>query len=198
MLVVVEGLHDIAFLRGLSQRLSAEDSNLPQLAQMEARGELIFLPTGGSDLASWSQRLAPLGCAEFHLYDREQSPETEVRRQVIAQVLQRPRCHAVLTGKRTLENYLHPTAIQRATGMSLAFSAHEDVAALFARQRWQDSQPPVSWDQLSRRAQKRLANHAKRVLNGPAVMYMSRALLGESDAAGEVYAWYRAIKRLAE
>ncbi|HTN75335.1 MAG TPA: ATP-dependent endonuclease [Pirellulaceae bacterium] len=198
VIVVVEGQHDIEFLRRLSQLLSAEGSDLPNLAAMETCGELVFLPTGGGDLASWAQRLAPLGCAEFHLYDREQSPETELRREVVAKVLKRPRCYATLTSKRTLENYLHPVAIQQATGIQLAFTDHDDVAALFAQRRFQQSHAQLPWEQLPPRARKRLANQAKRVLNVQAVECMSRPLLELTDTLGEVRSWFQAIQRVAE
>lgn len=198
VLVVVEGQHDIEFLRRLSERLNAGVSSVPRLAAMEARGELLFLPTGGGDLRAWSRRLAPLRCAEFHLYDREQLPETELRRQAIAAVRGRPNCHATLTTKRTLENYLHPTAIQLATGTQLQFTAEDDVAALLARERFQSRYPAASWDGLSLRSRKRLTNRAKRVLNRQAVEWMSPTLLEETGCAEEVYGWYRAIQRLAD
>lgn len=197
VIVVVEGQHDIEFLRRLSQKLSVADGEIVNLVDLEARGEVVFMPTGGGDLASWSQRLAPLGCAEFHLYDREQSPETELREQVVARVNQRPRCYAALTSKRTLENYLHPDAIAQASGVQLAYSDRDDVAALFAEQRFQQSHPQLPWDQLPLRARKRLANQAKRVLNVRVVECMSRELLAKSDPADEVQTWYRAIQQLA-
>ena len=102
--VIVEGTNDIKFLKRISAILHTSNSALPHLARWEARGELIFVPTGG-DLLSWSDRLAPLGTPEFHLYDRELSPETELRRKVAECVNVRPGCRAVLTNKRSVENY---------------------------------------------------------------------------------------------
>ncbi len=43
-------------------------------------------------------------------------PETEIRREVAQVVNLRPGCHAFLTGKRSLENYLHSAAIYEARG----------------------------------------------------------------------------------
>lgn len=105
--------------------------------------------------------------------------------------------HAVLTGKHTLENYLHPTAIQRATGMSLAFSGSRGCHRALRGNVGRMVEPPVSWDRLYAPRRSDWPTMPSTCWIGPAVMYMSR-LLGESDAAGEVYAWYRAIKRLAE
>ena len=78
---------------------------------MESQGQVVFLPFGGGDILSWPERLAPLRKSEFHLYDREQSPETDVRRTAIDRVNLRANCRGALTTKRSLENYLHPLAI---------------------------------------------------------------------------------------
>ena len=69
-----------------------------------------------------------MGCPEFHLYDREQSPETERRQGVIARLNARSCCRAVLTRKCSLENYLHPEAIEEVTGHWLAVDDDRSVA----------------------------------------------------------------------
>ena len=46
---------------------------------MERHGELIFVPFGGGHVRAWSDRFAPLARPEFHLYDHELPPETELR-----------------------------------------------------------------------------------------------------------------------
>ena len=79
VLVIVEGTNDIEFLRRISRILHAHDSAVPDLADMELRGQLIFLPTGGV-ISLWARRLEPLGLPEFHLLDHEVPPETELRR----------------------------------------------------------------------------------------------------------------------
>jgi hypothetical protein len=52
--VVVEGQNDIEFLRRMSTMLHAVEPRLPDLAAMEQRGELIFVPCGGGDSRSWA------------------------------------------------------------------------------------------------------------------------------------------------
>lgn len=193
VIVVVEGHHDIAFLRGLSQRLLSDHQHVADLQAMERSNQLIFLPTGGGDLWAWRNRLAPLGRPEIHLYDREQSPETELRQQVVDAVNRRPNCLAMLTSKRSLENYLHPQAIFEASKIQVSFGDDDDVAAEFARKQWQLDSPPVSWDELTSRARKRLANRAKRILNIRAVQHMTSDLLKERDPKGELGAWLRMI-----
>ena len=134
LLAVVEGVHDIAFLRAVSVMLHAHEPGLPDLGAMEHRGEVVFVPFGGVDLKLWTHRLAPLGKPEFHLYDREESPETELRLRLADAVNQRPGCNAVVTSKRSLENYLHPAAILEAGGVTVHFGDDDDVADLIARQ----------------------------------------------------------------
>ena len=78
--VVVGGRNDVEFLRRLATMLHAADSSLPDLAAMEQRRELLFVPCGGGDSRSWTYRLAWLGAAEFHLLDRDIEPATSARR----------------------------------------------------------------------------------------------------------------------
>jgi hypothetical protein len=75
LLVVVEGINDIDFLRRVSRILHRNDAALPDLADMESTGTVIFIPFGGSHIDVWSERLAPLQIPEFHLYDHELPPE---------------------------------------------------------------------------------------------------------------------------
>lgn len=198
VIVVVEGAHDITFLKRISAMLHGHDPQLPDLAAMESRGELILLPFGGGDLWLWATRLARLGCAEFHLYDRESSPETELRQQVADVVNLRPRCRAVLTGKRSMENYLHPTAIREVSGLALSFTDDDSVADLAAAERYtqQGGQPP--WEELEPRVRKRRRNRAKKWLHTKAADRMTPRLLAESDPEGEVISWLQAIACLAD
>ena len=194
--VIVEGTNDIRFLKRISAVLHTADSTLPHLARWEQRGELIFVPTGG-DLLSWSDRLAPLKTSEFHLYDRELSPETELRRKVIEHVNVRPGCRAVLTKKRSVENYLHPQALLAAGGRELDIGDFDSVPERVARQRFAASEPDIAWECLSRRARKRCCYHVKRWLNTHVVERMTPELLAARDPHGEVVFWLESIRKLA-
>ena len=198
LLVVVEGVHDIEFLRRISAMLHAHESELPDLGAMEHRGELIFVPFGGADLKLWTHRLGPLGKPEFHLYDREEPPETELRRQLADSVNRRPGCRAVLTSKRTLENYLHPAAIREAGGVDIDFGDDDAVADLIARQDFVRAYPGEVWEELPRRTQTRRRNRVKRWLNTKAVERMTPGRLAERDPKGEVRSWLEAMMRLAD
>jgi hypothetical protein len=171
---------------------------LPDLGAMEHRGELIFVPFGGADVKLWTHRLGPLGKPEFHLYDREEPPETELRRQLAEAVDRRPGCLAVLTSKRNLENYLHPAAIREVAGVSLEFGDDDSVADLIARQAYARECPGAEWEALPRRTQNRRRNRIKLWLNTKAVEGMTRQRLAERDPKGEVRWWLEAMMRLAE
>ncbi len=195
--VVVEGPNDIQFLRRISTILHADDPATPNLADMERRGELTFIPFGGGDLRLWTFRLAGLGPAEWHLYDRDMPPETEARQRAVDIVNLRPRCRAVLTKKRHLENYLHPKAIHEASGIHIDFSDDDYVADIVARHRCARRQGRMPWSELPGRSRKRRRDKVKRWLNTDAVERMNPALLAERDPDGEVRSWLAAIAHLA-
>jgi putative ATP-dependent endonuclease of OLD family len=197
VIVVVEGVHDIEFLTRLAVTLHREDPAIPDLAEMARRGELIFVPFGGGDVSLWTERLAPLAIPEFHLYDRELPPETELRQRAADQVNTRPGCRALLTRKRSLENYLHPHALLLAGGPEIEIGDEDSVPELVARTWFEGSGPNLSWDELPRRSQKRLANRAKRWLNTRAVEQMTLAMLSERDPSAEVVSWFASIVELA-
>lgn len=189
LIVVVEGVHDIAFLRGISAMLHAHEPDLPDLGAMEHRGQLVFVPWGGVDLMQWTHRLAPLAKPEFHVCDREASPETELRWQYASVVNSRLGCCAVVTSKRSMENYVHPAAIREADGVDVEFGNDDDVADLIARSRYARDYPDESWDELPRRAKTRRRNRVKRWLNRAAVERMTPQRLAEQDPQGEVRSW---------
>lgn len=193
LLLITEGVLDIACLTRLSRIVRSRAAGLPDLPRLVAQGRAIFLPAGGGDLAAWTRRLAPLGCGEFHLYDREQSPETELRRQIVADVNQRPHCRAFLTRKRSLENYLHPHAIAAACGVTIYLTDETPVAeaVVCAQPAWQ-----AAWPTLLYRARQRLIFRTKRRLNTLAVDQMTAELLAQRDPAGEVLGWFHAIHEL--
>ena len=206
ILLVVEGVNDIEFLRRISRLLHSHDASLPALAELEQRGELVFVPFGGGNVKAWTRRLAPLAMPEFHLYDRESPPETDQRRESAAAVNRRPRCWAALTRKRSLENYLHPRAIFATRGVDLTFEDFDPVAELAAQRVYEQGayQPGVyqlglnqtPWERLPRRAHRRLANRAKRWLNTLAADHMTVELLRQRDPQGEVMSWLKAIAGL--
>jgi len=196
VLVVVEGPNDIEFLRRISAILHREDPSLPDLADMERQLALFFVPSGGVDLSS-AFRFAGLGLPEFHLLDRDIPPATQTRQQVVAMVNSRPRCRAVVTAKRSLENYLDATSVFEASGVSVMFSDEDNVPELVARRVNERHASGIPWDELSDRARKRLRNKAKKLLNTRAVEKMTAARLAERDNRAEVRTWLTTIANLS-
>ena len=182
------------FLTRLSKRLSLADSSIPDLQSLVSAGRVVFVPFGGGNPAAWTDRFAPLGCPEFHLYDRESLPETQLRQDAVARVQARPCCRAFLTGKRALENSLHPLAIQAAGGEPIDFDDDDCVTTLLART-WYE--PGRNWNDLPWRTRSRFAQRTKRWLNTVAIEQMTRAWLSQSDPAGDLYCWFDVIAQLA-
>lgn len=197
VLVVVEGPHDIEFLRRISVILHADDPGLADLAGMERQGELIFVPFGGGDLWLWVDRLAALGKPEFHLYDREEPPETEQRKRAAAMVNMRPGCQARVTSKRSLENYLHAAAIREASGIEMVVTDDCHVADLIARQSHLRQGGQTPWDELPRRTHTRRRNRVKKWLVAKAIDRMTPERLAERDPDDEIASWLRTIAALA-
>ncbi len=177
----------------MSQIIHIADSQLPDLQQFVTEGQTIFLPAGGGDLSAWITRLSPLGCKQYFLFDREQHPETAVRERIIAQINERVGCRAALTRKRSLENYLHPSAIEATFGISIEIADDTAVAEHVTR-----SLPHVSslWPTMLPRHRQRLIYRTKRRLNTETVQHMTAELFAERDPAGEVVGWLRTIARL--
>jgi hypothetical protein len=196
VLVVVEGAFDIEFLRRISRRLAADTTGVPDLAALEQRGELVFFPFGG-DPCLWTDRLAPFGLPELHLYDRELPPETARRQATADRVNQRSGCRAVITGKRALENYLHPQAIAEACDVQVRVGDHDHVADLIAQQQFR-ARHGVDWHRLTRRAQQRWRNRVKKTLHTRVADRMTWDRLAERDPQGELVSWLQAIVHLMD
>lgn len=198
VLVVVEGINDIEFLRRISRMVHADDPALPDLADMEAEGRLIFLPIGGSDLAVWSQRLAPLGLHEFHLLDRDVPPLTHEHQAAVDTVNRRHGCIAALTSKRHTENYVHADAIFRVRGLRVKFGPDDDLPELVARRTYALLGGQHAWHEIPSRKRRQMKHRAKRWLNTEAVDAMTADLLAQQDPDGDVRSWLEAIAWLAQ
>jgi hypothetical protein len=194
VLAVVEGKHDIEFLKRISRLLHGQDEHLPDLGALEAEARLVFMPTGG-ELQAWATRLAALPQPQFFLIDREAAP-TSTERETLAQTLnQQAGRVAHVTSKRASENYLHPAAVLEATGMVVEFDDVSNVPDLLAS-KVVTLTSATAWTELSRRSRTRLRNRLKRVLNTAAAERMTVARLTERDPGGEVAGWLQAVATL--
>ncbi|MBI1248042.1 ATP-dependent endonuclease [bacterium] len=164
---------------------------------MELQSELVFVPFGGSNLPTWTYRFASLGKPEFFLLDHEVPPETEQRQKLVEAINARPRCRAVLTTKRSLENYLHPEVIRQVASIEVEFGDFEPVGMLVAKALYENGPNDRPWELLSRRSQNRLTSRAKRWLNTQVAAQMTADLIAERDPAAEIANWLTTIGQLA-
>jgi hypothetical protein len=192
LILVVEGGFDIQFLKRISHVLHADDSRLPELRTLEQSGIIAFLPSGGSNLCHWTHRLSGFGIPEFHVYDRELPPLTAERQHAADLVNRRHDCHAVLTGKRAMENYLDPQTLHEARGIDVKFGDEDDVAELVAQRMLEQSGGPA-WAELPSRGRRRLKNRAKKWLNTEAVARMTADRLAQRDPDADIRLWLTTI-----
>jgi len=186
LLFLAEGGYDVCFLKAISRILAASSPSLPDLGRLSDRGELIFIPVGGTP-RGWSHLFAPLNLRELHLIDRESPPESALRHLAADRVNQRPNCLAMVTTPRSVEGYLHREAITAASGgrIRIQFGLEDCVPSLVARAR-NDAESSTPWTDLLRSERARRAQKAKRWLNTVAVEYMTPELLRESDPTGDL------------
>ncbi|MHC4880651.1 MAG: ATP-dependent endonuclease [Planctomycetota bacterium] len=196
VIVVVEGQFDIEFLRRISRTLNADDSSVPNLANEEAGGNVILVPFGGGGHVEWISRFQSLGLPEFHLFDRETSPETESRLATAAAINARHGCQAVVMRRRSLENYLHPVAVAQALGVTIDITPQCSVVKRLATELHRSGSFAIPWQELSRKGRHRLFNRLKRRLNTVAADLMTVERIQQADSASEIQSWLTAIASL--
>jgi hypothetical protein len=62
LLVLVEGQHDVTFLRSISCVLHADDGMVSDLGELERAGKIVMLPVSGGDILSWPPGWRRLDC----------------------------------------------------------------------------------------------------------------------------------------
>lgn len=194
----VEGKWDIQFLHRISRILAQTDPAIPNLQEAEENGSLVFVPLGGSSMDLWTFRLANLDRPEFYLTDRDTPPPAKPKyHDHLENWNARSNCTAWHTSKRELENYIHPTCIQRiAPAFPSSISDFDDVPMRLAECLHAASGSPNPWSGLSKEDKGKKASHAKKRLNTECVEFMTPALLAVTDPANEISSWLMAIKHV--
>jgi putative ATP-dependent endonuclease of the OLD family len=201
----VEGPNDIMFLAEIAKMLSQAGESVVNLESLEANGEVIFIPLGGSCLALWADRLQALNRPEIHICDRDNPPGQEPKYAAHAAAVDaRDGCSAYITTKREMENYIHPQAIAeayQANGVEVelppSFADFDDVPMIVARALHVASSPNA-WEGLSADKQKGKASKAKKVINGAAARRMNVARLKETGGYEEITAWLKRIEEMIQ
>jgi len=190
VLVCVEGVNDIHFLRHFARILRQEDVSLPD---MTGDPRIAVIPVGGSSLRDWvnAHYLKGLDLPEVHIYDSDLTAKYAVD---CAQIRARgDGSNAFLTTKREMENYLHPDAILEAIAIPLEVTDDMDVPVAVARIRHEAVDGAGSWNTLTDKKKKEKESTAKRMLNGAACQQMSASRISERGGREEVESWLRAI-----
>ena len=197
--VGVEGPNDIEYISGISWRLSQEDPSIVNLKRSEQRGELVYIPMGGSTLELWTNRLEGLQVPEVHVLDRDVPPPEPAKYQGAADRVNArgDNCRSFITNKREMENYIHFEAINEEFEIQLTenFQAFDDVPVMVAKAVHDASQSTVDWEDLDEKKRDKKESKAKKRLNRAAVSNMTKVRLDSADPDGEVLTWLREISR---
>lgn len=193
--VVVEGVHDIAFLKGLSRMFRAHGQAVPDLDALEISGELVFVPAGGADnLAYWASKLSPLDRPEFHLFDRDAPSASPSKHDAkINAVNQRPKCKAVSTTRLEMENFLHHHAINASAqaqgvqiNLTVPYGPDDDVPTLLSALLNVHAPQHSRWK----------PNRVKAWLANAVVHTMDAQMVIEVDPGGEMIGWLNEINAM--
>ncbi|MFZ4286311.1 ATP-binding protein [Variovorax sp. HJSM1_2] len=193
--VIVEGIHDITFLKNLSKLLRSHGEAVPDLDALEMAGELVFVPAGGANnLALWASRLYTLNRPEFHLYDRDAGAAEPPKHQAkVDAVNQRPACKAVSTTRREVENFMHheavnacANALQLPLTLNAPFGPDSDVPADLVAVLNPLAPASSKWGQ----------NRVKAWLAEVVLASMTPQMVAEVDPDREMKSWLTDIDRM--
>ncbi|WP_186203968.1 ATP-binding protein [Burkholderia gladioli] len=193
--VVVEGIHDITFIKSLCKMFQSHGRVVPDLEALELTGEVVFVPSGGAgNLALWSSRLHALNRPEFHLYDRDAPSTAPSKHQPkVDAVNQRAGCKGVSTSRNEMENFVHHAAInacaqalQLECNLTAPFGPDDDVPALLAAELNLHAPQNAKWGH----------NKVKAWLAETVVPAMDAHMLGQIDPNGEMLGWLLDIEAM--
>lgn len=195
LFIVVEGIHDITFIKSLCRMFRSHGTPVPDLEALEMTGEVVFVPSGGAgNLALWSSRLHALNRPEFHLYDRDAPSGAPAKHQdKVDAVNRRAGCKGVSTSRNEIENFIHHAAInacahalQLACNLAAPFGPDDDVPALLTAELNRHAPAGAKWGQ----------NKVKAWLAHTVVPAMDSHMLGQIDPAGEMRGWLSDIEMM--
>jgi hypothetical protein len=195
LLLCVEGPTDMACLRTFCHIYRQQH---PSLICIETDPRVATVLLGGSTLQSWTAQhlLQHTNIREFHLYDRDMMLDNGGYKYAtaVATVLERKNGDtARLTKRREIENYLHPSAIDRILTplighqVKVSFTQDDDVESVVAT-----AMP----DQNGKPRKKLQRRDLKSWLNREVASAMTLDELKEVDADQEVLGWLTEITSL--
>jgi hypothetical protein len=192
----------VNFLRNVGRILRARDASIPDL---DADPRIAFFWLAGTNLKHWvhENNLRELRIPEAHLYDRGTDNPPHYEEEAASVNRRGDRSFAVLTGKREIENYLHPDAVleeYEQFGIQVGFGDMDSVpeivaAAVHNAARLEGN---AEWNALTSLEKGRKMSAVKRRLNEGAAKRMTVDRLLASDPNGEISAWLRRLGELCE
>lgn len=180
LVICVEGENDVNFLLNLNQNI-IDFKNTIDLKKENIK----IIPMGGSSLKNWIDRnyLEGSNITEFHLYDKDSN---EQYKSSIEKVNKRPdNSKGVLTLKREMENYIHPSLYEKE--LEIDCSKIKD---------WDDSDIA----NIVSNKTKKFNNEkdVKQFTNGRLTKLMTKEHLIEMNSFDEINNWFIEIKKLNE
>lgn len=192
LLACVEGPTDIDHLKQISKMLNQSNNTLPDLS---SDPRVLIFPLGGSTLKQWVENnyLRELNKPEVHIYDRGTDAPPQYSESVNQVNARNNGSYAVLTGKREIENYLHPDAIAESIGVAVTFGDNDNVPETVARALYLASGQATPWNNLNEKSRKDKISRAKSRLSKEAVVKMTAARLATSDPNRDLELWLHEI-----
>lgn len=175
VMICVEGWNDIRFLQHVSHTLHKADSSIPDLS---CDPHYVLIPLHGGNLRDVVNLNLFRGFnkPEFHIYDRDDNDTYCEQIDVINN--RNDGSKAVRTLKRTMENYIHPAAIERATKQRIDVSDDNNIVEVLCK---------------TLRLKK---NDVKKTLNKSIASNMTVEEIDERDGRNEIRGWLRDIAGL--
>ncbi len=177
VLICVEGANDIRFLRHVSRTLNATDSQLPDLS---SDPRFAFIPMHGGNLRDVVNLhlFKGFGKSEFHIYDRDDNNTYAEQQEQVNN--REDGSRAVQTMKKTMENYLHPAAIERITNCRIEVTDENDIVTELC-------------GQLGKKK-----SEIKAILYNEVAPVMTADEIDQRDGQSEIRNWLRSISELLE
>ena len=176
VLVCVEGKNDIRFIKHISHKLSELD---PQLPDLSCDPRFALIPMQGCNLRD-VVNLHLFKCfqkPEFHIYDRDDNCTYEKQADEVNG--RGDGSKAFQTAKRTMENYIHPAAIERITGYRIDVTDDNDVVTTLCN------------------ALRKKKSEVKAILSDEIAPAMTTDEIDERDGHSEIRGWLNEMAALA-
>ncbi len=176
VLICVEGINDVRFLKHVSHTLHSSDAQLPDLS---TDPRFVFVPMHGSNLRDIVNQhiFRNSRKPEFHLYDQDDGGTYANEAATVN--ARGDGSRAVQTQKRYMESYIHPDAVQRTKAVMLVINDVDDYTL-----------------QLGNQLQEK-KSRVKAILADEIAPIMTEAEIDQRDGTGEIRTWLRTLAQMA-